>query len=120
MSNLAAIVKKSVENRNQKSNNSDKPKAEFWLNIGYVTEDENGEEVFISTPIGLPVDTQTASDKSPFASEQQDLINQLIQHGQGLDSGESIDINPEVLTLRLQRVSDRTHKSKIVKKQLSL
>ena len=35
-----------------------KPKAQFWLNIGYVANEGSEEEKFISLPTGIPLDTQ--------------------------------------------------------------
>lgn len=120
MSNLANLTKQAVEVRKSKAQSDDRPKAEFWINIGYVTEDEEGNEIFISTPVGIALDTQNVSDKSPFAEEQQDLLQQLLNHANKLDAGEHIDLNPESLTIRLQRISNRTHASRIKTKTLVL
>lgn len=33
---------------------TDKPKAQFWLNIGYVANEGSDDEKFISLPTGIP------------------------------------------------------------------
>ena len=35
-----------------------KPKAQYWLNIGYVANEGTEDEKFISLPTGIPLDTQ--------------------------------------------------------------
>lgn len=85
-----------------------KPKAQFWLNIGYVANEGSDEEKFISLPTGIPLDTQeplpTNSSNADFRAmrcAQNDLLEQLIEYAQNLEPGEEGIIN---LQVQLRRV----------------
>lgn len=87
---------------------TDKPKAQFWLNIGYVANEGSEEEKFISLPTGIPLDTQeplpTNSSNADFRAmrcAQNDLLEQLIEYAQNLEPGEEGIIN---LQVQLRRV----------------
>lgn len=87
---------------------ADKPKAQFWLNIGYVANEGSEDEKFISLPTGIPLDTQeplpTNSSNADFRAmrcAQNDLLEQLIQYAQNLEPGEEGIIN---LQVQLRRV----------------
>lgn len=87
---------------------TDKPKAQFWLNIGYVANEGSEDEKFISLPTGIPLDTQeplpTNSSNADFRAmrcAQNDLLEQLIQYAQNLEPGEEGIIN---LQVQLRRV----------------
>lgn len=87
---------------------ADKPKAQFWLNIGYVANEGSDDEKFISLPTGIPLDTQeplpTNSSNADFRAmrcAQNDLLEQLIQYAQNLEPGEEGIIN---LQVQLRRV----------------
>lgn len=87
---------------------TDKPKAQFWLNIGYVANEGSDDEKFISLPTGIPLDTQeplpTNSSNADFRAmrcAQNDLLEQLIAYAQNLEPGEEGIIN---LQVQLRRV----------------
>lgn len=91
---------------------SDKPKAQFWLNIGYDSGvvDEDGTSRFISLPLGIPLDTQdhlpTNSRNNEFAafqSARNDLLDQILAHAAKLTPGEGCILN---LQIQLRRVND--------------
>lgn len=96
----------------KKSVASEKEKAQFWLNIGYSSgvTDENGEEKFVSLPLGIPLDTQehlaTNSKNAEFAQFQaarNDLLDQLMEAAKSLAPGESRVVKLEV---QLRRVNE--------------
>lgn len=73
---------------------ADKPKSQFWLNIGYVANEGTEDAKFISLPTGIPLDTQeplpTNSSNEDFRamrSAQNDLLAQLIEFAEGLEPG---------------------------------
>lgn len=90
-----------------KSNDA-KPKAQFWLNIGYVANEGTEDEKFISLPTGIPLDTQeplptnvSNEDFRALRSAQNDLLEQLIAYAQDLEPGQSGIIQ---LQVELRRV----------------
>lgn len=74
---------------NNSSNQQDRPKAEFWLNVGYVSDmkdEDTGENRFVSLAQGIPLDTtedlNTNSSNQMYAafqSARNDLRDQLIE-----------------------------------------
>lgn len=87
---------------------ADKPKAQFWLNVGYVANEGTEDAKFISLPTGIPLDTQeplpTNSSNADFRAmrcAQNDLLEQLIEYAQNLEPGEEGIIN---LQVQLRRV----------------
>lgn len=90
----------------------DRPKAEFWLNVGYsvdVETDEGVEQRFISLPMGLPLDQQeklsTNSSNDMFAAMQSarnDLLEQLMEAASKLSPGEDTIVNLQVQVRRVQ------------------
>lgn len=89
---------------------ADRPKAEFWINLGYDSDhkDDEGNPLFISLPQGIPLDTQehlpTNMNNEMFAalrSAQNDLLDQLISFAQDLQPGEAKNVQ---LTVQLRRV----------------
>lgn len=91
--------------------NSDKPKAQFWLNIGYavdVQSEEGPMTKFVSLPTGIPLDTQeelpTNSSNEEFRMlrlAQNDLLEQLNAFAQTLQPGEERILD---LQIQLRRV----------------
>jgi hypothetical protein len=89
----------------------ERPKAEYWINLGYESDhviEETGKPLFISLPQGIPLDTQehlpTNMSNAQFAamrSAQNDLLDQLIAHAGNLQPGEETFIN---VTVQLRRV----------------
>jgi len=91
---------------------ADRPKAEYWLNLGYASDvkDDEGNNLFISLPQGIPLDTQDHlktnsrnTDFAQFQAARNDLLDQLIAHAQNLQPGESSVIN---LQVQLRRVNE--------------
>ena len=90
---------------------ADRPKAEFWVNLGYESDhvnEETGKPLFISLPQGIPLHTQehlpTNMSNAQFAamrSAQNDLLDQLTAHAQHLAPGEETFIT---LQVQLRRV----------------
>lgn len=91
----------------------DRPKAQYWLNIGYqannVIEGEDAPR-FISLPTGIPLDTMevlpTNSRNQVYALQQaarNDLMAQLMKAASQLGSGESKIVN---LQIELRRVNE--------------
>ena len=73
---------------------ADKPKAQFWLNVGYVANEGTEDAKFISLPTGIPLDTQeplpTNSSNEDFRAmrcAQNDLLAQLVEFAGGLEPG---------------------------------
>lgn len=106
-----SLAQQVINTRNTKV--ADKAKANYWLNIGYTTEDAEGNEVFISLPMGLALDTMQVSKSNPYPEASIDLLNQILELGEQLDSGESLSIPSNNLVLKLQRVNDSTSKSDV-------
>lgn len=96
------------------SNDKDFEKAEFWINVGYSVESEDPEtsemkHTFISTPKGLPLDTQeklkTTSGNTSFVNQrhaQNDLHDQLMDVAKTMDPGETRIIQLEVQIRRVR------------------
>ena len=76
-----------TDNASSSSKKDDKPKAQFWLNIGYqveVPDDQGNEDRFVSLPQGIPLDTQeTVSTKSKNITKT--LCNLNMNPGHNLD-----------------------------------
>lgn len=91
----------------------DKPKAEFWLNIGYPVEVGKGKDKetrFVSLPMGIPLDTQEHLptnqrnvEFAAFQSARNGLLDQILEHAQKLNSGEDCVLN---LQIQLRRVNE--------------
>lgn len=91
----------------------DRPKAEFWLNIGYLSDVKNpetGEHRFVSLPQGIPLDTMepvktnsSNNEYAAFMSARNDLMDQLLEHARNLAPGQTCDVN---LTIQLRRVNE--------------
>lgn len=91
---------------------ADRPKAEFWINLGYEADavsEETGKPYFISLPQGIPLDTQELADtnvRSPeFAAirnAQNDLHSQIMDHVKDLAPGEETYITLKVQVRRVK------------------
>lgn len=89
---------------------TDKPKAEFWINLGYTSEhlDDQGQPYFISLPQGIPLDTQelletnSRNDKyAAFCGARNDLQEQLMAHVADLAPGEHKTVTLEIQIRRV-------------------
>lgn len=103
------------------SSKDDRPKAQFWLNIGYPVTVKNGEGVeeqrFVSLPTGIPLDTQeplaTNSRNAEFAAFQaarNNLHDQFMAVAAKLQPGEEkiIGLGDSGLALQIRRVNEES------------
>lgn len=96
--------------------NTDRPKAQVWLNIGFTQEvilvqgdKEVPETRFVSLPQGIPLDTMEAlatnsSNKEfrAFQSARNDLLDQIMAAAEKLEAGEAKIINVQVELRRVK------------------
>ncbi len=99
----ASVANKSVAT-------AERPKAKFWLNIGYTANEGTEDAKFISLPTGIPLDTQehvsTKSSNADFRAmrcAQNDLLDQLLAFAEGLEPGDEGVIQ---LQVQLRRVKE--------------
>lgn len=87
---------------------TERPKSEFWLNVGVVTKNADGEDLFVQLPRGMAIDKL---DKSP--ARRTEAGNQLAQAKNGLvdiietikaslEPGQEVEVP---LTVRIYRVA---------------
>lgn len=93
-------------------------KAEFWLNFGYVSPvaDSNGEYRFVSTPLGIALDTQehlpTNTRNAEFNEFQQarnEFLDQLVAWARAnLKPGEGqvVTTGDNGMAVQIRRVND--------------
>lgn len=95
----------------------DLPKAQIWLNIGYlVPATDTREERFVSLPVGIPLDTMekvsTRSSNTDFALFQQarnDLFDQIMEQANRLAPGEYYVMECQNgLAIQIRRVNAET------------
>lgn len=86
---------------------SERPKAQFWLNLGYETDDE--ARPFVSLPQGIALDTQekektnsSNKDYAAFNAAKNNLLDQLLEAAASLAPGESMIVP---LQIELRRVN---------------
>jgi hypothetical protein len=93
----------------------DRPKAQFWINIGvpsgYTPADGSDKYSFISLPVGIPLDTMKPieikgrnKEYNDFAESQNKLREMLLEFVQDAKPGESREITG--LTIMVRRVDD--------------
>lgn len=84
----------------------DKPKAQFWLNVGYPTGDP--KYPFVSLPNGIPLDLSDrqelrgSPEYTAFLSAQNDLLEQVVAQAEGLEPGEDMIIQNDGSPLAFQ------------------
>jgi hypothetical protein len=96
----------------------DRPKAQVWINVGYMVnvpvEGGGTETQFVALPVGIPVDTMerhaTNSQNDAFRARQQagnDLLDKILARAAQLKPGEDV-IYGEVggLQIQVRRVKD--------------
>lgn len=103
-----------------KTNNApdDRPRARFWMNIGYDSgvphENDPEQTVFISLSQGIPLDTmehQSTAVRNPFIAgirqAQNDLLDQILEECESLKPGESriISAGEKGLQIQIRAVS---------------
>lgn len=94
---------------NRQGSSKDRAPTMIWLNVGYKHVDETtGEEIFVSLPMGLPIDTMQEAnvrgkneDYVQLQQAKNALLTQLLQAAAELAEGETLDVD---LDLQLRRV----------------
>lgn len=94
-----------------------RPKAQFWVNIGYPIEVQDAagqvERKFVSTPMGMPLDTQekiaiTGKNVNyiAFCTARNTLLDDLIEQAGPLEPGQEVEfpIGNTGLFLQFRRV----------------
>ena len=104
--------------RSRQESDEPKPKAKYWLNVGYlastVIEGED-EPRFIALPAGIPLDTTKPAEVRgsnelyrAMVTAQNDLLEDIIEEASKLEPGQAVIIgDPETspLVLQLRRVA---------------
>lgn len=95
---------------NGAGNAQQRPQAKTWLNIGgympFQQSDGTVEQVFVGTPVGMPLDTQQPmKGNSSLAKRKNGLLEKLQKLAMELEPGESREITG--LVLQITRVSDQ-------------
>lgn len=90
----------------------DKPKSQLWVNVGYSIE-VNGEQVFVSIPIGIPVDsvkelpTNTRNAEFNLLNQARNqLLADITAASEDLEGGESHVLELEVQLRRVDKEVD--------------
>jgi hypothetical protein len=92
-------------------------KAEYWINIGYVAKGAGpeGEDMFVSLPLGLPLDTQkdlktnsSNQDFGMFQAARNELLNELkAEAARRLKPGQDWIVDPSAaITFQIRRVKE--------------
>lgn len=88
------------------ANRTERPKAKYWLNVGYETGD--AEYPFVSLPLGIPLDLESKVDvrgKAGFAQlcdAQNGLLEELIEMAEKLAPGDDAIISHPEMPLAFQ------------------
>lgn len=120
---MALDFKKTFGEGGKATAGQDRPKSQFWLNVGYVAEGEGkeGEDAFVSLPVGMALDSQeklsTNSSNAEFAQLQaarNDLLDQLLALAEGLEPGEAkvfqLDVQIRRVRNEVEVPTDATNK----------
>jgi len=116
---MAIDFKKTASNNTGNKNAQDeRPKSEFWVNIGYNVDvqvtgeggESSTEQRFVSLPVGLPLDiSQKVAIKGndpefvALQTARNELLEQLIAHAEAsLKPGETTELN---LVVQLRRIN---------------
>ena len=90
----------------------DKPKSQLWINVGYSIE-VNGEQVFVSVPMGIPVDsvkelpTNTRNAEFNLLNQARNqLLADITAASEDLEGGESHVLELEVQLRRVDKEVD--------------
>ena len=111
-SSFATAFGKNKKNNASQNTKEERPKSQFWLNIGYVAEGagEEGEDRFVSLPAGIPLDTQEHvptnsrnKDFAEFQAARNDLFDQIMALAGKLEPGEERLLK---LQIQLRRVNE--------------
>jgi hypothetical protein len=104
--------------RTQGTSTEDRPKAKYWLNVGYLADhivDGEDEPRFIALPVGIPLDTTEPAQVRgsnelyrAMVTAQNDLLADIVSEASKLEPGQAVIIgDPEnqPLVLQLRRVA---------------
>ena len=90
----------------------EKVKSQLWINVGYSVEVE-GEQVFVSIPMGIPVDsikelpTNTRNVEFNLLNQARNqLLADITAAAEDLESGESHVLELEVQLRRIDKEAD--------------
>lgn len=77
--------------------------SKYWVNVGYTVQNpETGEDIFISLPFGLPLDSmRKVTGSSQIAEAKNFLLETLLEHMKGMKPGESEIIENLQIQLRV-------------------
>lgn len=101
---------------NRSNDRADQPKAQTWLNVGYVTQVPNKddasimESVFVALPVGIPLDTQEGIDTSrirdaryrDFIGARNELLASVQEEAAKLAPGEEKILTAKGMPLAIQ------------------
>lgn len=71
---------------NQTVTSTDKPKAKFWLNVGFAGHNQDGTEFTVTLPYGIALDTM---ERKGASRNSLALLDKLIAVGQAIPAGET-------------------------------
>lgn len=90
----------------------EKVKSQLWVNVGYSIE-VNGESVFVSIPMGIPVDsvkelpTNTRNSEFNLLNQARNqLLADIVAASEDLEAGESHVLELEVQLRRIDKEVD--------------
>lgn len=72
------------------STKAEKPKARFWLNIGFAGKNQDGSDFVITLPYGIALDTM---ERKGASRNSLALLDKLIAVGQAIPAGETKSIS---------------------------
>lgn len=107
-------IKANAKNNSTKANKADLPKAQFWLNFGYIQGEGTENETFVSLPMGIPLDTMDPvrvpnNPNTEFAQLQaarNNMLEQFIELASVLEPGAYHIIRTEGdLAIQIRRVA---------------
>ena len=102
-----------AQGRNAGEAASDRPKTQYWLNIGYETGDPTYP--FVSLPVGIPLDGQerikaNGSNRqyAAFCAARNHMLDQLVAEAEKLEPGQDVIIGIEgsPFQMQLRRISE--------------
>jgi hypothetical protein len=105
------FTKRGALNNQQQAAAKDLPKSQIWINLGFTAEGAGaeGEDVFVSLPYGLPLDSMehvnTKSKNADYSALQHarnDLLDQVKEASATLQPGESMLVTLEIQIRRIE------------------
>lgn len=104
------------DQQNQSNNRADQPKAQVWINIGYIAPGagKDGEDTFVSLPLGIPLDTQEHiptnvrnAEYGELLAERNGLLDQMNEMASKLAPGESkVFATESGLAIQIRRIEE--------------